>query len=104
MGGLILLCPHPQISMHQLPDTILALAVLIFDNGSGGASFWHIVFWLMKLCGCVFGIPFLQNLPIRAMFKMIPYIAPIIVLIFSSKSSQAPKASEFVRQRQQITK
>ena len=39
------------------------------------------------------GIPGLQNLPIpNGVYKMIPYIATMIVLAFSSKSSQAPRA------------
>ena len=38
-------------------------------------------------------IPFLLNLNIPSeFFKMTPYIATLIVLAFSSKSSKAPKA------------
>ncbi len=39
------------------------------------------------------GIPFLNHLGISSnLYKMIPYIATLIVLIFTSKNSQAPRA------------
>jgi len=39
------------------------------------------------------GIPFLKGLPIsNEVYKMIPYIATLVVLTISSKSSQAPRA------------
>jgi simple sugar transport system permease protein len=40
------------------------------------------------------GIDFLRDLPISSyMYKMIPYVATLGVLIFSSRKSQAPKAA-----------
>lgn len=73
----------------------LALAVLIFGQ-------WKP--WRIAGCALLFGalktiaaayssIPFLLSLPITGyVYKMIPYVATLIVLIFTSKRSQAPKA------------
>ena len=73
----------------------LALAVLIFGQWkpmriAGAALF----FGLMKTIASTYSsIPFLISLPVTGyVYKMIPYIATLIVLIFSSKRSQAPKA------------
>ncbi len=73
----------------------LALAVLIFGQWkpvriAGAALF----FGLMKTISAAYSsIPFLMSLGVTGyIYKMIPYIATLIVLIFSSKRSQAPKA------------
>lgn len=73
----------------------LALAVLIFGQWkpfyiAGAALF----FGFMKTISATYSsIPFLYNLQITGyVYKMVPYIATLIVLIFSSKRSQAPKA------------
>lgn len=73
----------------------LALAVLIFGQWkpvriAGAALF----FGLMKTIASAYSsIPFLMSLGVTGyVYKMIPYIATLIVLIFSSKRSQAPKA------------
>jgi len=52
-------------------------------------------FGLMKTVAASYsGLGFLQNLPIPSdIYKMIPYIATLIVLAFTSKNSQAPRAS-----------
>ncbi len=73
----------------------LALAVMIFGQ-------WHpikIMFgalffaFLSTLAYSIPLIPFLENLGINSTFyKMLPYIATLIVLVFTSKSSRAPKA------------
>ena len=40
------------------------------------------------------GVPFLRNLGIPSdIYKMIPFIATMVVLAFSSRKSQAPRAS-----------
>lgn len=73
----------------------LALAVLIFGQWNpyriAGAALF---FGFMKTISATYSsIPWLNNLPITGYFyKMIPYIATLIVLVFSSKNSQAPKA------------
>lgn len=73
----------------------LALAVLIFGQWkpyriAGAALF----FGLMKTIASAYSsIPFLMSLDVSSyIYKMVPYIATLIVLIFSSKRSQAPKA------------
>ena len=49
---------------------------------------------MKTLASAYSGIPILANLPIpNSIYKMIPYITTIIVLAFTSKNSQAPKAS-----------
>ena len=56
--------------------------------------FAALFFGLMKtLASAYSAIPFMLALNIPSNFyKMAPYIATIIVLIFTSKNSQAPKA------------
>ncbi|MCL1835077.1 MAG: ABC transporter permease [Oscillospiraceae bacterium] len=74
----------------------LALAVLIFGQWKPGrvllAAFF---FGLMKTISVTYtSISFLNSLPIAsAIYKMIPYIATLIVLAFTSRNSMAPKAS-----------
>lgn len=73
----------------------LALAVLIFGQWRGGkilaAAFF---FGVMKtLASAYSAIPLLKDIPVpNEIYKMIPYIATLAVLAFSSKNSQAPKA------------
>lgn len=73
----------------------LALAVLIFGQWKP----WRIAaaalfFGLLKTVSAVYsGIPFLAELNINTtVYMVIPYIATLIVLAFSSKNSAAPKA------------
>ncbi len=73
----------------------LALAVLIFGQWkplriAGAALF----FGLMKTIAATYSsVPFLMSLGITGyIYKMVPYIATLVVLIFSSKRSQAPRA------------
>ncbi len=49
---------------------------------------------LMKAVSASYsGIEFLRNIPVSSnVYKMIPYIATLIVLSFTSKRSQAPRA------------
>ena len=73
----------------------LALAVLIFGQWKPARIAWAALFFgLMKTIASTYSsIPFLYNLPVTGyVYKMVPYIATLIVLIFSSKRSQAPKA------------
>mgnify|MGYP000985463296 CR=1 FL=1 len=40
------------------------------------------------------GIPVLKGLPVPSdVYKMVPYIATLVVLAFTSRRSQAPRAS-----------
>ena len=74
----------------------LALAVLIFGQWKPVKIMWASLFFgLMKAVAAAYsGIPFLAATGIPSyVYKMIPYIATLIVLIFTSKNSQAPRAS-----------
>ncbi|MGB4660493.1 MAG: ABC transporter permease [Mobilitalea sp.] len=73
----------------------LALAVMIFGQWKP----WRIMFaalffaFLRTLAYSVALIPFLNNLDInQTYYKMLPYVATMVVLIFTSKKSRAPKA------------
>jgi simple sugar transport system permease protein len=69
--------------------------LLIFGQWKPGrilaAAFF---FGLMKAVSSSYsGIAFLRAIPIPSyVYKMIPYIATLVVLAFSSKLSQAPRA------------
>ena len=73
----------------------LALAVLIFGQWRP----WRILFaalffgFMMTISAAYTGIPFLQGLNIPSDFyKMIPYIATLVLLSFTSLSARAPKS------------
>ena len=73
----------------------LALAVMIFGQWKP----WRIMFaalffaFLRTLAYSVALIPFLNNLELnQAYYKMLPYVATMIVLVFTSRKSRAPKA------------
>jgi len=74
----------------------LALAVLIFGQWKPRrilvAAFF---FGFMKtLASAYTGIEFLSSLGISSyLYKMIPYIATLLVLALTSRKSQAPKAA-----------
>ena len=96
LGGLVFVIPtsiefNPEVSGYGF----LALAVLIFGQWRPGrilaAAFF---FGFMKAISSSYsGIEFLRAVPIPGyIYKMIPYIATLVVLAFSSKKSQAPKA------------
>ncbi|HOK42670.1 MAG TPA: ABC transporter permease [Thermoclostridium caenicola] len=74
----------------------LALAVLIFGQWNP----WRIAlaalfFGFMKTISATYSsIPWLVQLQVSGyVYKMIPYIATLVVLVFSSRNSQAPKAA-----------
>jgi len=96
LGGLVFVIPtsiefNPEVSGYGF----LALAVLIFGQWKPGrilaAAFF---FGLMKAISSSYsGIDFMRVIPIPSyIYKMIPYIATLIVLAFSSKKSQAPQS------------
>ena len=96
LGGLVFVIPtSTQFNAEVAGYGFLALAVLIFGQWKPlrilAAAFF---FGLMKAVSSSYsGIPIFASIPIPAyVYKMIPYIATLIVLAFSSKSSQAPKA------------
>jgi ABC-type uncharacterized transport system permease subunit len=96
LGGLIfVVTTSTNFNANVAGYGFLALAVLIFGQWNpyriAGAALF---FGFMKTISATYSsIPWLYNLPITGYFyKMIPYIATLIVLLFSSKKSQAPKA------------
>ena len=73
----------------------LALAVMIFGQWKPLKIMFAALFFafLRILAYSVALIPFLHNLNInQTYFKMLPYVATMIVLIFTSQKSRAPKA------------
>ena len=96
IGGLVFVIPtSTNFNATVSGYGFLALAVLIFGQWNPkrilGAAFF---FGFMKTLGAAYsGIPILSELSIPStVYKMIPYVATLIVLSFTSKNSQAPKA------------
>lgn len=96
IGGLVFVVPTAtEFNATVGGYGFLALAVLIFGNwrsmGVLGAAFF---FGLMKTLASVYtGLPALKNLGIPSnVYKMIPYIATLVVLTIAAKRSQAPRA------------
>lgn len=96
LGGLIfIVTTSTNYSENVAGYGFLALAVLIFGQWKPYKIAWAALFFgFMKTVSATYSsIPWLQSLNITGyVYKMIPYIATLIVLIFSSKTSQAPKA------------
>lgn len=97
IGGLVFVVPtSTNFNATVSGYGFLALAVLIFGQWKPKyilfASFF---FGFMKaLSNSYASIPFLFALNIQSnIYKMIPYIATVLVLIFTSKKSAAPRAS-----------
>ena len=96
LGGLVFVVPtSTNFNATVAGYGFLALAVLIFGQWHPvkilGAAFF---FGLMKTVAASYSaIPVLATSGIPSyIYKMIPYIATLIVLIFTSKNSQAPRA------------
>lgn len=97
MGGLIYILPiSTEFNCNVAGYGFLALAVLIFGNWKpwriAGAAFF---FGATKTLAYSYNsIPFLTQLSLPGVtYKLIPYIATLILLAFTSKNSAAPKAS-----------
>jgi len=97
LGGLVFVVPtSTNFNADVAGYGFLAIAVLIFGQWKPmkilGASLF---FGLMKTIAAAYsGIPLLAGLGIPSyLYKMIPYIATMIVLMFTSRNSQAPRAS-----------
>lgn len=97
IGGLIFVIPtSTNFNATVAGYGFLALAVLIFGQWKPMRILAAALFFgLMKAIAASYsGIPFLNSLGIsNTLYKMIPYIATLVVLTFTSKHSQAPKAS-----------
>ena len=73
----------------------LALAVMIFGQWKPFRIFFAAVFFALfkSLANIASSIPFLAGLGwTQNMYNMIPFIASMIILAFTSKKSRAPKA------------
>ena len=73
----------------------LALAIMIFGNWKPlGIALGSLMFGFLKCLGVVSSsIPFFKSLGLPMYFyNLIPYVAVLVVLAFTSKSSRAPKA------------
>ncbi len=96
IGGLTFVVPtSTNFNAGVAGYGFLALAVLIFGQWRTNKIFFAAFFFgIMKTFASAYsGIPFLKDLPIsNEVYKMIPYIATLIVLTFSSRNSQAPRA------------
>ncbi len=96
LGGLVFVVPtSTNFNATVSGYGFLALAVLIFGQWKPVKIMWASLFFgLTKAIAASYsGIPLLSNLGVPSyLFKMIPYIATLIVLIFTSRNSQAPRA------------
>lgn len=97
LGGLIFVVPtSTNFNATVSGYGFLALAVLIFGQWKPlRILFAAFFFGLMKTIASAYsGIPILMSLGIPSdIYKMVPFIATLVVLAFSSKNSQAPRAS-----------
>jgi simple sugar transport system permease protein len=96
LGGLVFVIPtSTNFNASVSGYGFLALAVLIFGQWKPGrVLFAAFFFGLLKTISASYsGISFLQGVPIPAnAYKMLPFVATLVVLMFTSKKSQAPKA------------
>ncbi len=97
IGGLVFVVPtSTNFNATVAGYGFLALAVLIFGQWKPMRILYASLFFgLMKTIAASYsGIEILKNLGIpNDFYKMVPYIATLIVLAFTSKKSQAPRAS-----------
>ncbi|MFA9376144.1 MAG: ABC transporter permease [Lachnotalea sp.] len=96
IGGLVFVVPtSTNFNATVAGYGFLALAVLIFGQWNPTKIlFASLFFGLLKTVAASYsGIPILATLGIPSyIYKMIPYITTLIVLVFTSKNSQAPRA------------
>lgn len=96
VGGLVFVVPtSTNFNATVAGYGFLALAVLIFGQWNPiRILFASLFFGLMKTIAASYsGIPILESFGIPSyIYKMIPYITTLIVLVFTSKNSQAPRA------------
>lgn len=97
LGGLVFVVPtSTNFNATVSGYGFLAVAVLIFGQWKPIRILYASLFFgLMKTIAAAYsGIPFLAAMGIPSyIYKMIPYLTTLIVLIFTSKNSQAPRAS-----------
>jgi len=97
IGGLVFVIPtSTNFNATVSGYGFLALAVLIFGQWKPSRIVVSAFFFgLMKTIAAAYsGIPFLATLGVpNDVYKMIPYLATLVVLAFTSKTSQAPRAA-----------
>ena len=96
IGGLVFVIPtSTNFNATVAGYGFLALAVLIFGQWRSGRILMAAFFFgIMKTFASTYSaIPNIKDLPIpNEVYKMLPYLATLLVLIFLSKNSQAPRA------------
>ncbi len=96
LGGLVYVIPtSTNFNATVSGYGFLAVAVLIFGQWKPSKILWAALFFgfTKAIASSYSGIPSLLALGIPSYFyKMVPYVATLIVLIFTSKKSQAPRA------------
>ena len=97
LGGLVFVVPtSTNFNADVAGYGFLAIAVLIFGQWKPWKIFGASLFFgLMKTIAAAYsGIPFLASLGIPSyLYKMVTYIATMVVLMVTSRNSQAPRAS-----------
>lgn len=97
IGGLVFIVPtSTNFNATVAGYGFLAVAVLIFGQWRVNRILMSAFFFgIMKTLASAYSIvPVLKDLPVSSnVYKMIPYIATLIILAFTSKTSQAPKAA-----------
>lgn len=97
IGGVVFVIPtSTNFNATVSGYGFLALAVLIFGQWRTNKIIFAAFFFgvLKTLASAYSGIPVIRDLPISSeVYKMIPYIATLVILAFTSRKSQAPKAS-----------
>ena len=96
IGGVVFVVPtSTNFNATVSGYGFLAIAVLIFGQWTPPRIFMASFFFgfMKTIVSAYSGIPVLKDLPIpNDLYKMLPYIATLIVLIITSKNSRAPKA------------
>ncbi len=97
IGGLVFVVPtSTNFNATVAGYGFLALAVLIFGQWKPSRILFAAFFFgLMKTIASAYsGIPFLAELGVpNDIYKMVPYVTTLVVLAFTSRNSQAPKAA-----------
>jgi len=96
MGGLAFIVPNAtEYAASVAGYGYLAVAVVIFGQWQPMRIFWAAIFFgFMKTIANVYTIiPFFVELGWSAyVYKMIPYIATVVILVFTSRKSRQPAA------------
>jgi simple sugar transport system permease protein len=95
VGGLVFVVPTSTNFNAQWAVRLFGAGGVIFGQWRPSRILFAAFFFgLMKTVASAYsGIPFLANLGIpNDVYKMVPYVATLIVLAFTSKNSMAPRA------------